>query len=142
MASAVRRSAFQWRYAPSEPTNANTTASAPRTPVAQSRPHCHVKYWIHMPIWACGVACRCQKGGLPYCWRVSTSHKAARVVGSPSLIGGKWAARVGREKDTHQAPTPARNNPPGEAPLGARGGAADNAPPTTPGAGLHGRAAS
>src|SRR5437762_9155058 len=34
--------------------------------------------------------------GLPYCWRVSTAHSACQLVGSPSLIGGWNAARIGR----------------------------------------------
>src|SRR5216110_1890133 len=34
--------------------------------------------------------------GLPYCCRVSTAHSACQLVGSPSLIGGKNAARIGR----------------------------------------------
>src|SRR5581483_942551 len=64
--------------------------------------HCQVKYWIHIPICATRVACRWVTGGLPYCWRVSTSHNACRVVGSPSLIGGKCAARMGRKAYTER----------------------------------------
>src|SRR2546425_5059304 len=55
-----------------------------------------------MKICATSVAWRCHTGGLPYCWRVSTSHSAWRVVGSPSLIGGKWTARIGRDRDTER----------------------------------------
>ena len=54
----------------------------------QSRPHCQLKYWSHMPIWANNVACRSVTGGLPYCSRFSTALSASQVVGSPSLMGG------------------------------------------------------
>jgi hypothetical protein len=55
-------------------------------------------------------ACRSVIGGLPYCWRVSTAHSACQLVGSPSLIGGKWAERSGRKTytDTPTAATPSR----------------------------------
>src|SRR5262249_62111049 len=34
--------------------------------------------------------------GLPYCCRVNTAQNASQFVGSPSLIGGKKCARIGR----------------------------------------------
>src|SRR3989442_6500143 len=64
----------------------------------KSRPHCQLKYWNHIPSWAQRVACRSHTGGLPYCWRGNTSHGAFNVVGSPSLMGGDWAARSGRKR--------------------------------------------
>src|SRR5256885_15136645 len=64
----------------------------------QSRPHCQLKYWNHIPICAPSDACRSHTGGLPYCWRVSTSHSVFHVVGSPSLIGGECAPRVGGDR--------------------------------------------
>src|SRR5437762_13589462 len=86
------------RTAPSTPTPKNTTASVrcqcrtrPNNLEVlsyQSRPHCQLKYWNHIPICAPSDACRSHTGRLPYCWRVSTSHSVLHVVGSPSLMGG------------------------------------------------------
>src|SRR5256884_9541871 len=118
MASAVRRSAFQCRHAPSRPSVPNTTASPRCRPPIQSRPHCQLKYWIHIPICAPIEACRWLTGGLPYCWRVTTSHSACPLVGSPSLIGGKCAERIGRDKDTGGPPPAPPRTAPAETPLG------------------------
>ena len=98
IASAARRSARQCRQAPSRPSERNTTASPRCKPPTQSWAHCQPKYWTHIPICAVIVACRWLTGGLPYCWRVSTSQKACQLVGSPSLIGGKCPARIGRNR--------------------------------------------
>src|ERR1700747_681489 len=98
IAIAVRKSALKCRYAPRPPMMKNSVASPARNWVDKSRPHCHEKYWIHIPIWAVRDAWRCHTGGLPYCWRVSTSHSADQLVGSPSLIAGKCAERIGRER--------------------------------------------
>ena len=38
--------------------------------------------------------------GLPYCSRFSTALSAAQFVGSPSLMGGKKPARIGRNSHT------------------------------------------
>src|SRR2546428_249462 len=126
IASAARRSARQCRKAPSRPSEANTTVSPRCRPPIQSRPHCQLKYWTHIAICAVIVACRWLTGGLPYCCRVSTSQKACKVVGSPSLIGGEGAARIGREKE---------NEMPGAAAARAAGGGPPNRRTThTPGA--------
>src|SRR2546427_2680735 len=85
----------------------------------KSRPHCQLKYWNHIPSWAQRVACRCHTGGLPYCWRVSTSHSAADVVGSPSLIGGKCAARIGRNRYTDTPTTATSSTATAKSPLRA-----------------------
>src|SRR5207302_1972282 len=74
-------------------------------PPIQSRPHCQLKYWIHIPICALIEACRWLTGGLPYCWRVSTSHSACPLVGAPSLIGGQCAERIGRNRYTDSPAT-------------------------------------
>ena len=52
IARAERLSAFQWRQAPSSPSEPNTTARLCRTPSFQSCPHCQVKYCHHIMIWA------------------------------------------------------------------------------------------
>src|SRR5437899_12850164 len=100
MASAARRSAFQCRQAPSRPSEANTTASPRCRPPIQSRPHCQLKYWTHIPIWATSEACRWLTGGLPYCWRVSTSHSAFQVVGS--LVDRRIVRGANREEQVHR----------------------------------------
>src|SRR3989442_12785418 len=101
------RSARQCRKAPSRPSEANTTVSPRCRPPIQSRPHGQLKYWTHIAICAVIVACRWLTGGLPYCCRVSTSQKACKVVGSPSLIGGESAARDRRDRETQVPATAA-----------------------------------
>src|SRR5690349_21588446 len=75
-----------------------------------SRHHCHLKYSHHMPTCAVNGALRSVTGGLPYCSRLKLYLKLSQVfwlnvqstlspvvqpVGSPSLISGWYAARIG-----------------------------------------------
>jgi hypothetical protein len=108
-----RLSRCQCTHPPSKPRIrkivASVTWSAGISPCA-SRSHCHLKYIHHMPICAPMGAWRSITGGLPYCSRLKLYLNACHVpfekvqsalssvrqaVGSPSLMAGKNAARMG-----------------------------------------------
>src|SRR5690606_8511493 len=93
-----RRSRLKCTQPPSRPSTMKTAArsdcSRGHSPV-MSRNHCQLKYSQYIPICPTKGACRSKTDGFPYCPRLKLYQKALHVVGSPSLIGGKCAARIG-----------------------------------------------
>src|SRR6185436_19637305 len=107
------RCRFQCTQPPKKPSTRNTPA---RTACVvcdweyASLSHCQRKYVHHMSICAVNGAWRMVTDGLPYCSRLKLYLKASHVcllnvqsqrnsvrqpVGSPSLIVGKYAVRIG-----------------------------------------------
>src|SRR3954466_4727062 len=109
----LRRSRWKWTYPPNSPRTryaAANNACRNSCCCCGSRIHCHLKYIQY--IWICSTndACRSLRSGLPYWPRLKLYMKASFVpdekvhetsifvrhaVGSPSLIAGKCAARIG-----------------------------------------------
>ena len=96
-AYAARLSFSQSVAMPPRPRSAKSPV-ARRLQPPQSRAHCQPKYWRKLLIWAPRGDCRSRIAGLPYWTRLSTSISAweKNPTGSPSLIGGYCAARIGR----------------------------------------------
>jgi hypothetical protein len=107
------RSRLQCAQPPTRPSARNSTASplcAARCSPWASRIHCHRKYVHHMSTCPVNGACRSDRSGLPYCSRLmfdisrsyvtrvnvhDASSLTVHAVGSPSLMAGKCAARIG-----------------------------------------------
>src|SRR5947207_2504990 len=109
----LRRSRWKCTQPPNNPSTRNDAARracANGWSPCASRIHCHLKYSHHMPSCSGNVACRSERSGLPYWPRLKlymkesyvpfenvhvTSSLVRHAVGSPSLIAGKYAARMG-----------------------------------------------
>ncbi len=109
----VRRSARQCASPPTRPSARNAAARRDWSigcSALASRIHCQRKYSAHIPACAVKGACRSSSDGFAYCTRLmlsasrlavsslnvhDSSNPFVHAVGSPSLIGGKCAARMG-----------------------------------------------